>query len=83
MIAPSFIPDGQPQHEPSKIENLKDGILTLVSMHKESYGLHEAECQAGMVMALKGLAAHLEQEEIASWDIAPRAGQWDDLEMSA
>lgn len=67
----------------SKVEQLRDRILNLVAMHKESDSLEEGECHAAFVMALKGLDARLEEDEIAAWVIPPRTGQYAGPALSA
>jgi hypothetical protein len=72
-----------PPAKRSKVEKLRDRILNLVAMHKESDSLEEGECHAAFVMALKGLDARLEEDEIAAWVIPPRTGQYEGPALSA
>lgn len=75
--------DGPPPIKRSKVEQLTDRILNLVAMHKESDSLEEGECHAAFIMALKGLDARFEEDEIAAWVIPPRTGQYEGPALSA
>ncbi|CAB4163753.1 hypothetical protein UFOVP806_48 [uncultured Caudovirales phage] len=83
MIESPFYPGEQPQRQPSPCEKLTDSILNLVAMHKEADCLENGECHAALVMAIKGLNDRLLMEDMASWTLPPRDGQYQDPELSA
>ena len=84
MIASTpFNPDEQQPREPSPVEKLTESILNLIALHKEADGLEDGECHAAIIIAMKKLDARLEEDDVATWDIPPRTGQWTDPALSA